>query len=129
MPARVRRFRLAPEARQDIKEIWSYIARDSVEAAARVRQEIRDNCRRLAQHPYIGHERNDLSTREDVRFWPVYSYLIIYRPASRPLEILRVLHGERDVKRVVVEPVGCDLPDAGGELPLKRAEWAEYSSE
>ena len=97
----MRPFRLAPEARQDIKEIWSYIARDSIEAAARVRQEIRDNCRLLAQHPYIGHERDDLTTREGVRFWPVYGYLIIYRPAPRPLEILRVLHGKRDVKSVV----------------------------
>jgi plasmid stabilization system protein ParE len=60
-----------------------------------------NSCRRLARHPYIGHERDDLMTREDVRFWPVYSYLIIYRPSTRPLEILRVLHGKRDVKSVV----------------------------
>jgi toxin ParE1/3/4 len=93
----VRRFRLAPEARQDIKEIWSYIARDSIDAAARVRHEIRDACRRLAKYPNIGHERDDLTTHEDVRFWPVYSCLIIYRPATRPLQILRVLHGKRDV--------------------------------
>ena len=97
----MRRFRLAPEARGDIKDIWSLIARDSVEAAARVREEIRNSCRRLAQHPYIGHKRDDLTTREDVLFWPVYSYLIIYRPHTRPLEILRVLHGKRDVKRLL----------------------------
>jgi plasmid stabilization system protein ParE len=92
-----RRFRLAPEARRDIREIWSYIARDSVEAAGRVRQEIRDNCRRLAQHPYIGHRREDLTAREDVLFWPLYSFLIIYRPNTKPVQILRVLHGKRDV--------------------------------
>ena len=97
----MRRFRLAPEARQDIREIWSFIARDSLDAAARVRQEIRDECRRLAQNPHIGHRRDDLTTREGVRFWPVYSYLIVYRPAARPLEILRVLHGKRDVRRMV----------------------------
>ena len=97
----MKRFRLAPEARQDIKEIWSFIARDSVEAAGRVRQEIRDDCRRLAQHPYIGHKRDDLRTREDVRFWQVYSYLIIYRPSKGPLEILRVLHSSRDIERIL----------------------------
>ena len=97
----MKRFRLAPGARDDIREIWSYIAKDSIEAAARVREEIRDSCRRLARHPHIGHRRNDLTTREDVRFWPVYSYLIIYRPLARPLEILRVLHGKRDLKGVV----------------------------
>jgi plasmid stabilization system protein ParE len=97
----VKRFRFAPEARDDIREIWSYIAGDSVEAAARVREAIRDSCRRLAQHPNIGHRRNDLTSRKDVRFWPVYSYLIIYRRSSKPLEILRVLHGKRDVKGLV----------------------------
>jgi antitoxin ParD1/3/4 len=97
----VRHFRLAPEAREDIKDIWSFIAVDSIEAAGRVREEIRNNCLRLAQHPRIGHRRDDLTTREDVLFWPVYSYLIIYRPHVRPLEILRVLHGKRDVKRVL----------------------------
>ena len=70
-------FRLSPDARRDIQDIWAYIARDSIAAAARVRCEIRDACRRLAQHPYAGHRRGDLTTREDVLFWPVYSYLII----------------------------------------------------
>ncbi len=97
----MRRFRLAPEARQDIKEIWAYIAADSLEAATRVRQQIRDNCRRLAQDPGIGHPRDDLTTRADVRFWPVSSYLIIYRPATTPLEVLRVLHGKRDAKAIL----------------------------
>ena len=94
-------FRLSPEARRDIKEVWAYIARDNIGAATRVRCEIRDACRRLAQHPYTGHRRGDLTTREDVLFWPVYSYLIIYRPDKKPLEILRVLHGNRDVTRIL----------------------------
>src|ERR1039458_6660809 len=97
----MRPFRLSPEARRDVQEVWAYIAHDSTEAAARFRQEIRDACRRLAQHPYAGHQRSDLTTRSDVLFWPVYSYLIIYRPDSKPLEILRVLHGNRDVTRVL----------------------------
>jgi len=70
----MRLFRLAPEAGEDIKGIWSFIVRDSVEAAAKVREDIRDNCRRLARHPYMGHRRDDLTTRKDVLFWPVYSY-------------------------------------------------------
>jgi len=94
-------FRLSLEARRDIQEVWAYIARDSIEAAGWVRCEIRDACRRLAHHPYSGHSRGDLTTREDVLFWPVYSYLIIYRPDRKPLEILRVLHGNRDVTRIL----------------------------
>ena len=94
-------FRLAPQARADIREIWTYIAADSSEAAGRVRNAILDSCRRLAQHPRIGHRRDDLTSRDDVLFWPVYSYLIVYRADTKPLEILRVLHGNRDVSRIL----------------------------
>jgi antitoxin ParD1/3/4/toxin ParE1/3/4 len=56
--------------------------------------------RRLAQTPGMGHLREDLAD-EPLRFWPVYSYLIIYRPETDPLEIVRVLHGARDVRAVL----------------------------
>jgi plasmid stabilization system protein ParE len=49
----------------------------------------------------LGHRREDLTARADVLFWPVYSYLIIYRPGRRPIEILRVLHGKRDVAKTL----------------------------
>lgn len=55
----------------------------------------------LARNPYIGHRRDGLTSREDVLFWPVYSYLIIYRPATKPLDILRILHGARDLKALL----------------------------
>ena len=95
-------FRLAPEASADIEEIWEYIAEDDIEAAARVRHAFLDSCRLLAQHPRLGHRREDLTTHSGVRFWPVFSYLIVYRPVPHgPLEILRVLHGKRDVKGIL----------------------------
>ena len=50
----------------------------------------------LARNPKLGHLRGDL-TSTPVRFWPVYSYLIIYDPATRPLEVVRILSGYRDV--------------------------------
>lgn len=50
----------------------------------------------------MGHLREDL-TRRPFRFWPVYSYLIVYRPETRPIQILRVLHGARDVKSLLAE--------------------------
>jgi antitoxin ParD1/3/4 len=56
----------------------------------------------LADNPGIGHVRRDL-TDADVRFWPVFKYLVIYRPNTKPLEIIRILHGRRDVKRLLGE--------------------------
>jgi antitoxin ParD1/3/4/toxin ParE1/3/4 len=52
--------------------------------------------RRLAEMPEMGHLREDLA-EEPLRFWPVYSYLIIYRPDRNPLEVVRVLSGYRDI--------------------------------
>jgi len=97
----VSRFRLSPNARRDIREIWEFVASDSIEAAGRVRRRIQANCQILAARPFLGHRRDDLTARPDVRFWPVYTYLIVYRPYTAPLEILRVLHGKRDLAEML----------------------------
>jgi antitoxin ParD1/3/4/toxin ParE1/3/4 len=55
---------------------------------------------RLAEMPLLGHLRQDL-TDEGLRFWQVYSYLIVYRPETRPLQVVRVLHASRDVRRLL----------------------------
>ena len=94
------RFRLSPEAARDIEDILEYIAQDSVPAARRVRQALLAACRRLAEHPGMGHRREDL-TDKPVRFFPVYSFLIIYDPATTPLEIVRVLRGAQDIPAIL----------------------------
>jgi plasmid stabilization system protein ParE len=93
-------FRLSPQAFRDIDEIWEFIADDNLDAADRVRDEIFAACGKLAETPGMGHLREDLAD-EPLRFWRVHSYLIIYRPASRPLEIVRVLHGARDIATIL----------------------------
>ncbi len=93
-------YQLTPAAESDLSEILAYIRSDSPDAARRVLARIREAMRRLADFPRIGHVREDLAD-SSLRFWPVYSYLIVYRPESRPLQIIRVLHGARDVRRVL----------------------------
>jgi plasmid stabilization system protein ParE len=90
------RFILSPEAARDIREIRPYIADDSIRAARRVRLQLFGACRRLAENPLIGHSREDL-TAKSVLFWPAGAYLIIYDPRPRPIQIVRVVHGARDV--------------------------------
>ena len=94
------RFVLSPEARDDLREIRDYIARDSADAARRVLSELRAAMRRLAEMPEMGHFREDLA-HEPLRFWPVHSYLIIYRPDRNPLEVVRVLSGYRDIAELL----------------------------
>jgi len=91
------RFFLTEAAKSDLEEIHDFIFLDSPGAAARVRTALRDAMRRLARNPRLGHLRADLAD-EPLRFWQVYSYLIVYRAESDPLQIVRVLHASRDVK-------------------------------
>lgn len=95
------RFLLTPAATADLTSIRDYVARDSVTTARRVLREIRQTMRSLASRPGMGHVREELTTDPDLRFWPIYSYLIVYYPEPRPIRIVRVLHGARDVERIL----------------------------
>jgi plasmid stabilization system protein ParE len=89
-------YQLSPEARDDLQEIWVYIAGDNPAAADKLEAEIYKACEVLTENPHMGHKRTDL-TDEPVLFWPVRGhYLVIYQPETRPLMIARILHGARD---------------------------------
>lgn len=97
------RYTLAPEAARDLVEIWRYLKKESSqETADRVESVIRSKFVYLADFPGAGHWRRDLTSAE-VRFFSVYSYLIVYRPETKPLEIVSILHGSRDVAGVLSE--------------------------
>ena len=90
-------YRFSQEARDDIQEIWVWIAGDNPEAANELEADIYVACEKLANNPGLGHRRPDL-TDEQVLFWTVRkSYLVIYVPGTKPLQIVRILHGARDV--------------------------------
>jgi plasmid stabilization system protein ParE len=96
-----RRYVLSEPATHDLDLIKSYLVEHAgVPVARHVLREIRNALQFLATRPGVGHLREDL-TDQPVKFWPVFSYLIIYNPASRPLEVLRVLHAARDVAAVL----------------------------
>jgi hypothetical protein len=40
-------------------------------------------------------------THEDVKFFPVYSYWIVYRPTTRRLQIASILHRRRDLAQLL----------------------------
>jgi toxin ParE1/3/4 len=94
------RFRLTPLADEDLTEIVVRISQDSPRAAARVFKELKDACRMLAKNPGFGHRREDLTDR-DLRFWSVYSYLVVYDPAMKPLVVVGFLHASRDVAAIL----------------------------
>jgi plasmid stabilization system protein ParE len=96
-------FQFTPQATEDLDAIWWFIAENNRDAADRVEMEIIATCRRLAKHPLMGNKRRDI-TALPVRFWtlPKFSnYVIVYRPDTFPLQVVAVLHGKRDLKKVL----------------------------
>lgn len=93
-------FILTPRAEQDVSDIWDYIAGDSIEAAVRVLDALEKAMHGLAKRPGIGHMREDLADRRH-RLFLVYSYLIVYRFDTKPLQVVRVLHAARDLQSIL----------------------------
>lgn len=91
-------YLLAPEAVQDLHDIWDYIATDSVDAADRLTDALFAAFGQLAALPGLGHRREDL-TDLPLRFWTVGTYVIIYRVEQTPIEIVAVTRGGRDIPR------------------------------
>ncbi|MCK4658477.1 MAG: type II toxin-antitoxin system RelE/ParE family toxin [Phycisphaerae bacterium] len=94
------RYVLTPAAELDLGEIEAYLSQQSQDSTSRVLTQLHTAMLRLAEMPGLGHLRQDLAG-EALRFWTVYSYLIVYRPDTKPLQIIRVLHGARDVKAIL----------------------------
>lgn len=95
-------YRLSERAEADVEAIADFIAADNIDAAVKVVLALEEAFMMLASRRDIGHGREDL-TDLPLKFWSVYSYLIVYDPASEPLTILTVLHGARDAARILKE--------------------------
>ncbi len=94
---------LTPLAKADVFAIWSYIAADSEDAANSVEQAIYDACAFVAEAPMRGHPRPDLTARS-LGFWTLTrypNYTVVYRPKTAPLQVVAVLHGKRNIGRIL----------------------------
>jgi plasmid stabilization system protein ParE len=87
---------LSVDADLDLDEIWGHIAADNIDAADHWIEKLFAGFEALGQTPGMGHRREDL-TSYPVLFWPVGSYLVIYRAERHPIEIVAVTQGSRDI--------------------------------
>jgi toxin ParE1/3/4 len=99
-PARMR-LHVAPQAENDLLEIWIYIAQEASDPAiaSRVVDSITDKFVMLTKFPYMGKCR-DSDLGGNRRNFPVNNYVIFYQVKSCQVQILRVLHGSRDVRSI-----------------------------
>ena len=89
------RYRFAAAAKEDLRDIAAYIRRDSPVAARKTVERIREVCQTtLVMFPFGGTQRDDLAL--GLRCFTVGNYLIYFR-SREPVEIVRILHGARNV--------------------------------
>ena len=82
-------------AREDLIAIWSHIAADNPDAADRVLDRLDEAAGHLARNPQMGPARDDI--RPGLRYLVSGSYLLLYRITDDGIEIVRAVHGRRDL--------------------------------
>lgn len=82
-------------AREDLVNIWTHIAADDAAAADRVLDRLDEAASHLARNPQMGPARDDI--RPGLRYLVSGSYLLLYRIEPDGIEIVRAVHGRRDL--------------------------------
>jgi toxin ParE1/3/4 len=93
----MKRYRLTPEAEKDLDEITNFIAAGARAAANRLIDGIEAKCQALAEMPGTGRGREELAP--NLRSSHVHKYIIFYRLDDEGIEVIRVIHGHRDIPK------------------------------
>jgi toxin ParE1/3/4 len=106
--------RLRGRARQDLIDIFRYYAVQSgLETANRLLRQVEATFGRLAAEPALGtYYDADHPAFATVRFLTIprfKKYLIFYRPVAEGIEVVRLLHGARDIAGILAEELGVGL--------------------
>jgi toxin ParE1/3/4 len=96
-----RRYRLAENAKRDLKGIAAFIGKDNKRAAQKIVKRLREVCRTtLVMFPEAGTKCDELLP--GMRCFSVGSY-VIYFTGRNPVEILRVAHGAMEREEIDFE--------------------------
>lgn len=90
------KLRYSAETKDDLNKIARFIANDKPIAARQWVKKIREKCRIVAQNPDIGDKRPELG--QNIRSTYVGSYVIFFRRNEESVDIVRVIHGDRDTQ-------------------------------
>lgn len=88
-------FRLAQQAKTDLREIWDYVAADNPAAVDRLIDNFYEKFRLIATQPLMGQSRKELGA--NLRSFSIGAYVAIFGPIDDGIEVVRVIHGARDV--------------------------------
>jgi len=86
---------ISASAKADLLDMWTWIADIDPDAADGMLDRVQEVASKLSEWPEMGRAREELG--EGVRSFVVGSHVVFYRIAAERLELVRVLHGRRDV--------------------------------
>lgn len=95
----MKRIIRSPLAQDDALSIWAYIAADSPRSADRLIDKIDAALNVISQYPGVGRDRADI--RPGMRTHVVGAYVILYRELETAVEVVRILHGARDIPNLL----------------------------
>lgn len=90
------RLVITPLAAADLEDIASYIAKEDPAAALRMIERLEEISILLKDHPHIGVARDDIA--KGMRVFPVGNYLILFRVLDKGVQIVRYVHGARELR-------------------------------
>src|SRR5262249_55419478 len=95
------------EARRDLLDTYVYIGRQNPAVAERFLDAVEETLSQLLQMPGLGRPRNfsnaALTGMRSHRVKDFDKYLVFYRPVETGIEVVRVLHGARDLQTLFDE--------------------------
>ena len=79
-----------------METIWTWIATKNIKAAEALLDRFETILEMLVRNPLAGRPRPDLG--HNLRSFAVESYIIFYIPRPGGIDIVRVMHGRRDIR-------------------------------
>ncbi|THJ25220.1 MAG: type II toxin-antitoxin system RelE/ParE family toxin [Nitrospira sp. CG24E] len=104
MPSNKYSVRLLSIAEQDLTDLLSYLAAENSQAAAEVLDRIESRLEALQSHPFVGRvPHNAKLTALGYRVLVIDNYLVFYKVKGNVVLVHRILHGARDLLRLLSE--------------------------
>lgn len=94
-------IRKKPQAERDIEECFVFIGEDDLDIGVHFLVAVEDSIEEIGRNPFIGKQCEFKSAQlQNLRMWLVKgfsNYQIYYIVTAETIEIIRVLHGARDI--------------------------------
>ncbi|MGC6031591.1 type II toxin-antitoxin system RelE/ParE family toxin [Enterobacter kobei] len=82
-----------PSARDDLRQIVTYIARENPPAARRLKIRLEASVLPIAEHPYLYSPSDRIPGLREIVAHP--NYIVLYRVAASRIEVVNVVHARR----------------------------------